>query len=114
MFVWVLLLNLLLYCVQCNGTDHLETDYENKFYCKITDGSKIDSEEIILVLSPENYYFYKHAKLDGRKAIGKKEYMHSKKEQICSKCVSRVLCQLDHQSASWYALRSPACQHILP
>ena len=64
MFIWVLLLNLLSYCIQCNGTDHLETDYEDKFYCKISDGSKIDSEEIILVLSPENYYFYKHAKLE--------------------------------------------------
>ena len=38
--------------------------YEDKFNCKSDDGRIIQSSERILVLSPNDYYFSRHANLD--------------------------------------------------
>ena len=43
----------------------METNsFEDLFHCTGIDGQKIDAEERILVLSPEDYYFFHFAKLE--------------------------------------------------
>ena len=43
----------------------METNsFEDLFHCIGKDGQKIDAEERILVLSPEDYYFFHFAKLE--------------------------------------------------
>ena len=38
--------------------------FQDKYFCLTKDGHKIDSEERILVISPEDYYFFHIAKLE--------------------------------------------------
>ena len=38
--------------------------FQDKYFCLTKDGHKIDSEERILVISPEDYYFFHFAKLE--------------------------------------------------
>ena len=38
--------------------------YEDKFHCLSNDGRITESEERVLVLSPEDYYFFKHSHLE--------------------------------------------------
>lgn len=40
------------------------SDYEDRFQCLLDNGTLIESEEKILVLSPEDYYFFKHVNLE--------------------------------------------------
>ena len=38
--------------------------YEDKFHCLSNDGRITESEERVLVLSPEDYYFFQHSHLE--------------------------------------------------
>ena len=42
----------------------IESKFDDRFYCHGHNGSKIDSTEKILVLSPEDHYFYQKVKLE--------------------------------------------------
>ena len=60
-----------------------DSKYEDKFYCLSEDGTNIQSEERILVLSPNDYYFYNHAHLEN---LGGK-YIPTTKEKTFSNVV---------------------------
>ena len=49
---------------EASSNSKVDSKYEDKFYCLSDDGTKIPSEERILVMSPNDYYFYNHAYLD--------------------------------------------------
>ena len=61
----------------------VDSKYEDKFYCLSDDGTNIPSEERILVLSPNDYYFYNHAHLEN--LAGK--YFPATKEKTFSNVV---------------------------
>ena len=54
--------------------------FEDLFYCLGIDGQKIGSEERILVISPEDYYFFHFAQLDNMTA----KYIPEDKEKTYS------------------------------
>ena len=104
MYLRVLLLHLLLFDVQCNENDHLETEYEDTFYCKISDGSTMESEERILVLSPADYYFYKSAKFSS--ITGKHLVDNDEKTFSNVVIVSGVINDLSEGNKNYYLVRN--------
>ena len=62
-----------LICYGYSNTDkeskYIESNYEDMFYCIDDKGAKSETEERILILSPEDYYFIKKIKL--HKMMGK-------------------------------------------
>ena len=61
-----------------------DSKFEDKFYCLSDDGRNIPSEERILVLSPNNYYFFSHAHLEN--IAGK--YVPKTKEKTFSNVIT--------------------------
>lgn len=55
---------LLLYLIcSIDSTTLEESKYEDRFYCLEDDGTRIETNERILVLSSEDHYFFQKAKL---------------------------------------------------
>ena len=69
MSAWIIDIFLLLflicygYSITDNESKYIESNYEDIFYCLDDNGAKNETEERILILSPEDYYFFKKANL---------------------------------------------------